>query len=226
MQRDVDTNGRPARSQYTTYQTTYTSSRSRPGDSTRQTMSGSQNIRGPSQPGTNTQNYPRPPSERPFRAVRLAQAATITPGQSISQVDRQLGWDHGDGRPTFARADMPRGSSNLMSVPDSQFRDRRDGPGYFQGPNTLYRPNNPQVGAFGREGPVVVNNYITNNNHVTYNIDNSRHERVNARGQRNNQNFLYMSTRNNRRDTVEDSRTQQRISGSSGRLNHHREHRG
>lgn len=120
---------------------------------------------------------------------------------------------------------MPRGSSNLIRVPDYQFLDLRDVPAYGQGPNTSNRPSYPQMRPVGPEAPAVVNNYNITNIRQTYNIDNSRHERVNARGQRNTRNFLYMTTSNTRRDTIDDSRTQQQIQGSSGRLQHRRGHR-
>lgn len=121
-----------------------------------------------------------------------------------------------------------------MRLSDPQFVDRRDVSAYGQRPATIYgqrhatiyRPNYPQVAPVGPEPPAVVNNYNYNTTNIrqTYNIDNSRRELVNARGQRNTHNFLYMTTSSNRRDTIDESRTQQRIVGSSGRLHHRRGH--
>lgn len=78
--------------------------------------------------------------------------------------------------------------------------------------------------------PRVVNNYITTNNHQQYNVDNSRHQRVNAQGQVNTHNTNYRSIRNTRGDTVDNSRTTQRLSSSGHQHHrqsrHHREYRG
>lgn len=131
----------------------------------------------------------------------------------------------------FPRSEMPRGTSGLMMRPEPYSLNRRDVPGYDQRPSDLYRPNYPQLTPSGREMPPVVNNYITTNNRQTYNIDSSRHQRVDARNQRNTQNIRVRSSTNNRRDTVDESRTSQRLSASSGhqlhrRSRHHREYRG
>lgn len=141
----------------------------------------------------------------------------------MSQVDRQSGQGFQNTRTMAARGEMPRGSSSLVrGSSNSQFVNRRDVPSYGQGPNTSHRPSYPPMGQAGPEMPRVVNNYITTTNHQTFNIDNSRHQRVNAQGQRNTQNIQYTSTTNTRRDTIDASRSSQRIQGSSGRLQHHR----
>ena len=118
-----------------------------------------------------------------------------------------------------------------MRPTESQFLDRRNVPGYDRPPNSSYRPNYPQLTPAGPEVPRVVNNYFTTNNRQTYNVDNSRHQRVDARNQRNTQNIRHTSVTDSRLDNVDASRTSQRLSASSGRQHHrkgrhHREHRG
>lgn len=181
-------------------------------------------------------DYPHPPPERPAVPPRttfgqLRQGTSVTPSNSISQADRQSARSFREGRTTFSRGEMPRGMSGIMRQSEPYPLNRRDVPGYDQRPSAFYPPNYPELPPPGREMPPMVNNYITTNNRQTYNIDSSRHQRVDARGQRNTQNIRVQSVNSNRRDTVDASRTSQRLSASSGhqhhrRSRHHREYRG
>lgn len=181
-------------------------------------------------------DYPLPPPERPAPPPRtnfgqVRQGTSVTPRNSISQVDRQSARSFREGRSAFAPGEMPRGTSGLMRPAESPLLNRREVPGYDQPPNSFYRTDYQQLTPAGPEMPRVLNNYFTTNNRQTYNIDNSRHQRVDARDQRHTQNIRHTSVTNNRRDTVDESRTSQRLSASSGHQRHrkgrhHREYRG
>lgn len=121
----------------------------------------------------------------------------------------------------FTERDMPRGTSALLRQPDSRFLNQRDTRGYEQRPVSIYRPNEQQWGAAGLEVPRVTNNYITTNNNQQYNVDSSRHQRVDARGQVNTTSVRHHSIRTTRGDTIDNSRVSQWLS-SSGRQHHQR----
>lgn len=171
-------------------------------------------------------DYPEPPPVRPATPPRTTfgqfrQRTSVTPSNSISQVDRQSARSLQGGRTTFTARDMPRGTSALLRQPDSRFLNQRDTRGYEQRPSSIYRPNEQQWGAAGLEVPRVTNNYITTNNNQQYNVDSSRHQRVDARGQVNTTNVRHHSVRSSRGDTIDNSRTSQRLS-SSGHQHHRR----
>lgn len=231
--------------------TAFTTSRSRSREYPRPTVLGGYSMAGPSRPRRHSHDrphsvpswidelpreYPHPPPERPAPPPRTyfgqaRQGTSVTPSNSISQLDRQSARSFREGRTTFPRGEMLRGTSGIMRPPESYSLNRRDVPRYDQRPSGFYPTNYPQLTPSGPEMRPMVNNYITTNNRQTYNIDSSRHQRVDARGQRNTQNIRVHSVTNNRRDTVDESRTSQRLSASSGRQyhrksRHHREYRG
>lgn len=173
-------------------------------------------------------DYPQPPPVRAAPPPRtqfgqFQRGTSVTPGNSISQVDRQSPRSPRQGRTVFDRDDMPRGTPGLVRQPDWQVPTRGDERGFDQRQTSLYRPNDSRQPASGPQPPQVVNNYITTNNHQQYNVDNSRHQRVNAQGQANTQNIRHHSVTHHRRDTFDNSRTSQRLSSSG--LQHHRQSR-
>lgn len=186
-------------------------------------------------------DYPQPP---PMRAAppprtqfgQFQQGTSVTPSNSISQADRRSarsfrdGRSFQDGRVRFARDGMSQGTFGPARQSEPQFLNQRDTYGYEQRPMSFYRPNEPQRAFAGPEMSPVVNNYITTNNHQQYNVDNSRHQRVNAQGQINTQNIRHHSIRSTRGDTFDNSRTSQRLSSSGHqhhrRSRHHREYLG
>ncbi|KAI7773584.1 hypothetical protein LA080_010369 [Diaporthe eres] len=250
MRRDFDMEGRPPRGQYTVIRSTFTTSQSRHRGNPGQSVLPRDSMAGPSRPRRHIQDradpvpnwidelprdYPQPPPMRPAPPPRtqfgqFQQATSVTPSNSVSRFDRQSSRSFREGRTGFSRDDMPRGSSGLARHRDSQFLNQRDTYGYDQRPNDLDRRNDPQWAGADPEMPRVVNNYITTNNHQQYNVDNSRHQRVNAQGQVNTTNIRHHSIRTTRGDTIDNSRTTQRLSSSGHqhhrRSRHHGEYRG
>ncbi|KAK2603112.1 hypothetical protein N8I77_009592 [Diaporthe amygdali] len=143
---------------------------------------------------------------------------------SISQVDRQAAMESQDNRTAFVRREIPRRFSGFVRESEAQFYPRRDVQGYGQRRDSLDRPNDAQLGSASPQMPPVVTNYITTNNNQHYNVNNSRHQTINAQNQVNTQNNRQHSAHNSRGDTTHQSTTTQRLS-SSGHQHHRQSHR-
>ncbi|KAJ0108108.1 hypothetical protein J7T55_007227 [Diaporthe amygdali] len=242
---------RRAHGQGTTFRSTFIASQSRNTDGQRQTLISQ--IGGNQQDASRSRrysqdiphsipnwieelprDYPQPPPTRgvpPPRSenVQFRDRGPVTPSMSISQIDRQAAMDFQSNRIPLVRGEMSRGASRFLRESEARFHPRRDVQGHGHRRDSLYRPNDAQLGSANPQiSPVV--NYITTNNNQQYHVDNSRHQRINAQGQVNTQNNLQRTVHNSRRDTTHQSRMTQRLSSSAHqhhRQSHrYREHRG
>lgn len=155
-------------------------------------------------------------------APRVSSQPLRQPGsQSLRQRDAR-GYDQ---RPAthYRPNEAPRVSSQRGRQPDQQLESlrQRDARGYDQRPASYYPEDEEQWDDAGPAAERVVNNYMTTNNNQQYNIDNSRHQVINAQGQRNTTDFRYRSSSSNRGPNIDNSRTRQHMS-SSGRQHHRR----
>lgn len=154
------------------------------------------------------------------QAPRVSSQALRQPGpQSLRQRDAR-GYDQRPATP-YPPNEAPRVSSQIGRQPDQQSLRQRDARGCGQRPASYYPEDEEQLDDVDPAAERVINNYMTTNNNQQYNIDNSRHQVINAQGQRNTTNLRYSSSSSNRGPNVDNSRTRQRMS-SSGRQHHRR----